>query len=118
MATRVIDLKLLYGETAKLSLLPDYVEKALALVGDTWPRPPIPQWGIPPTREGPLSNARPELLLKAGARHERTLEAVSSRLLLGCCGASHGTCGTTPRTANAFARSENPPSGLSAWSRS
>ena len=28
-------------------------------------------------------NARPELLLEAGARHERTLEAVSSRRLLG-----------------------------------
>jgi hypothetical protein len=30
-----------------------------------------------------LPNARPELLLEAGARHERTLEAVSSRPLLG-----------------------------------
>jgi hypothetical protein len=28
-------------------------------------------------------NAKPELLLKAGARYERTLEAVSSRPLLG-----------------------------------
>ena len=33
---RIIDLNTLYGdgETAKLSLLPDYVEKALALAGD------------------------------------------------------------------------------------
>jgi hypothetical protein len=44
----------------------------------TWPTPPLPEWGIPPTREGPLSNARCELLLEAGARYERTLEAVSS----------------------------------------
>ncbi len=34
MATRIFDLKTLYGETAKLSLLPDYEEKALALAGD------------------------------------------------------------------------------------
>ena len=56
--------------------------------------------------------ARPELLLEAGARHERTLEAVSSRPLLGGWSGSHCACGTTPRTANAFARSENAPSGL------
>ena len=31
---RILDLKSLYGETAKLSLIPDYVEKALALAGD------------------------------------------------------------------------------------
>ena len=30
-----------------------------------------------------MHNARPELLLEADARHERTLEAVSSRPLLG-----------------------------------
>jgi hypothetical protein len=32
-------------------------------------------------------NARPELLPEAGARHERTLEAVSSRPFIGrlCC---------------------------------
>jgi hypothetical protein len=30
----VIDLKELYGETAKLSLLPEYVEKALQLAGE------------------------------------------------------------------------------------
>jgi hypothetical protein len=30
-----------------------------------------------------MPNARPELLLEAGARHERTLEAVSSRPLFG-----------------------------------
>jgi hypothetical protein len=29
------------------------------------------------------ANARPELRLEAGARHERTLEAVSSRPLFG-----------------------------------
>jgi hypothetical protein len=31
---RVIDLKDLYGETAKLSLLPEYLQKALALAGE------------------------------------------------------------------------------------
>lgn len=34
MAMRIIDLKLLYGETAKLSLLSNYVDEALALAGD------------------------------------------------------------------------------------
>ena len=30
----VVDLKALYGETAKLSLLPQYLEQALALAGE------------------------------------------------------------------------------------
>jgi hypothetical protein len=30
----VVDLKTLYGETAKLSLLPQYLEQALALAGE------------------------------------------------------------------------------------
>jgi CRISPR-associated protein (Cas_csx3) len=34
MATCIIDLKILYGETARLSPVPDYVDKALALAGD------------------------------------------------------------------------------------
>lgn len=31
---RTIDLKSLYGDTAKLSLLPEYLEKALTLAGE------------------------------------------------------------------------------------
>lgn len=34
METRVVDLKSLYGETAKLEELPDYIEKAKELAGD------------------------------------------------------------------------------------
>ena len=37
----------------------------------------------PPTPAAPAPNARPELRLEAGARYERTLEAVSSRPLFG-----------------------------------
>ena len=43
-------------QAVPLNLAVSLVTMAVSL--QTWPRLPLHWWGIPPTREGPLSNAR------------------------------------------------------------
>jgi hypothetical protein len=65
------------------SALSEHYDGNLLPDAQTWPRLPLHWWGIPPTRESPLSNAGAHLVPEADATQERTLEAVSSSGVLG-----------------------------------
>jgi hypothetical protein len=65
---RVAHWKILVNQWSNAHAFRDELSHHLVFTKTTKSRPPLPQWGIPPTREGPLSNAQTHLPPEAGAK--------------------------------------------------